>query len=293
VVNPDSGFLASANNKRRQTDRLLGYFFTPDDRVERMAQLVTAKDKISVEDLKRIQLDAASPVSHEISKAFVRMAEAAGAEPQSFLDRIAAWDGVYAKHSRGAPAFEALLTQVVQRLYADDGEEPDGLRSNWSYMQVFLLRDIEALTPAARSALFQAAVPAAARMAEDWNTWGDIHRLRVGYILSAAPVAGDLFTLYRVPIQGSRETLWKSAHGLIEGPHDARFGAQSRHVSDMSDRDANWFILFGGNDGWLGSANFADQVPLYLDGEYLKLPLDAGAMEKPWAAQHQLAPEGS
>ena len=47
----------------------------------------------------------------------------------------------------------------------------------------------------------------------------------------------------------------------------------ARHVSDMADPDANWFVLFGGQDGWLGSAAFADQVPLWREGRSIRVPL--------------------
>jgi penicillin amidase len=65
----------------------------------------------------------------------------------------------------------------------------------------------------------------------------------------------------------------KTGHGLVSGPHEVSFGSMARHVSDLSDPDANWFVLFGGQDGWLGSANFADQVPLWREGRSIRVPL--------------------
>jgi penicillin amidase len=41
----------------------------------------------------------------------------------------------------------------------------------------------------------------------------------------------------------------------------------------MADPDANWFTLFGGQDGWLGSAGFADQVPLWRARRGIRMPL--------------------
>jgi penicillin amidase len=65
----------------------------------------------------------------------------------------------------------------------------------------------------------------------------------------------------------------KMAHGLVRHRHAATFGQMARHISEMSDLDANWFVMLGGNDGWLGSANFADQVDLWREGRYLRMPL--------------------
>jgi penicillin amidase len=65
----------------------------------------------------------------------------------------------------------------------------------------------------------------------------------------------------------------KSGHGLVTGPHEVSFGSMARQVSDMADLDANWFTLFGGQDGWLGSAAFADQVPLWRERRGIRMPL--------------------
>lgn len=274
VVNPQNGFLASANNKPQQTDRLLGYFFSPDDRVARMADLVEKTPKLTIEDLKRLQQDVVSPVSQRLAQGLAGFATAAKAQPEAFVRRLADWDGSYTVESTGAPAFELLMTAVARALYADEEGKVPGQKEQWSYLQGFLLSDLEALPAAKRDRLMREAVTQAAESVEDFPTWGSLHNLRIGHILSQAPLIGSRFIVDRVPIGGSRETLWKTAHGLIDGPHDARYGAQSRHISDMGDPNANYFVLLGGQDGWLGSANYADQVPLWLEGRYLTLPLD-------------------
>jgi penicillin G amidase len=46
----------------------------------------------------------------------------------------------------------------------------------------------------------------------------------------------------------------------------------------MADPDRNEFVLLGGEDGWLGSANFADQVELWRQGRTITLPLSAAAV---------------
>ena len=52
-----------------------------------------------------------------------------------------------------------------------------------------------------------------------------------------------------------------------------RYGSQARHVSDLSDLDRNWFLLLGGQDGWLNSTTFMDQVPDWLEGRYIQVPM--------------------
>ena len=82
----------------------------------------------------------------------------------------------------------------------------------------------------------------------------------------------------------------KSEHGLVNGPHNPSLGSMARHVSDMSDPDANWFVLLGGQDGWFGAENFADQVPLWREQRYIKMPLTADAVEQEFTTAVRLEP---
>ena len=65
----------------------------------------------------------------------------------------------------------------------------------------------------------------------------------------------------------------KTAHATTNERHATRFGANARHISDMSDLDSNYFVLLGGQDGWLNSSTFMDQVPLWRSGDYIQLPM--------------------
>ena len=47
-----------------------------------------------------------------------------------------------------------------------------------------------------------------------------------------------------------------------------------------------------GQDDWLGSSTFADQVPLWRGGDYLKLPLTPPAVAERFPRRLDLTPEG-
>ena len=49
IVNPPEGFIASANNRPQNGDADVGYFFSPDDRVRRMAALIEAAGTVDVD----------------------------------------------------------------------------------------------------------------------------------------------------------------------------------------------------------------------------------------------------
>jgi penicillin G amidase len=106
-----------------------------------------------------------------------------------------------------------------------------------------------------------------------YATWGDMHRLIVQGQFAAIPVIGSRYVFDDVPAAGSGETVLKTDHEMSTERHPTRYGAQARHVSDLSDPDANWFVMLGGNDGWYNSSTFRDQVAAFQAGQSYKVPL--------------------
>jgi penicillin amidase len=82
----------------------------------------------------------------------------------------------------------------------------------------------------------------------------------------------------------------KTAHGDTDERHFTRFGSQARHISDMSDPDANWFTLLGGQDGWINSENFVDQFQFWLRGDYVRVPLQLETVERTFPHKMELRP---
>ena len=180
--------------------------------------------------------------------------------------RLREWDGDYAAESTGAVAFECFLHHLVLGLYGGKrpADLPD-LYSQWSYLTTYLMPDLRALSDARRQACCWkrrprrrstrlAIRPGGICTAFGWRTALPGCRSRVLRLSSPA-----------YPSAALGQTPMKMAHGLVNGRHSATFGSMARHISDMSDLDANWFALLGGNDGWLGSANFCDHLPLWRD----------------------------
>lgn len=278
--NPAEGFLASANNRPTDAPWPIGYFFSGDERVSRLHEILNGDMAISVDDLKRLQQDTVSPSSRALVKELVAIIEsvprAAAADP-AFLARLKSFDGDYRADASGPVAFETLLYHLVPAVYgyASVAETPNH-RKSFNVIARYLASDMRALPPDQLERLLAEAIQKAANDAAQYATWGDMHRLNVRHWLGAIPVAGSWFFEYGdYPTGGSRETPMKTAHDLVNERSGTRYGSQARHITDLGDLDSNFFILLGGNDGWLGSANALDQVPLWREGQYIRMPLRA------------------
>jgi penicillin amidase len=150
--------------------------------------------------------------------------------------------------------------------------------------------DVLAAHDTERKQALTEALKRAARAFGRGQPWGARHRLRLAHPLGIIPGLGRRFRLPDWPASGTSETLMKTAHGLTGKRHHARYGSVALHVSDMSDPDANYFALLGGQDGWFGSSTFADQVPLWRDGGYITLPLTLETMRKSFPHSTMLVP---
>lgn len=271
-VNPPQGFLASAN-ERPDAATEIGYHFSPRDRRLRLDRLLGGAEPLSVTDVKRIQQDVHAATALAQCRQLLRwIGPRAPAAPraQRFLATLAAWEGGYDIHSRGALAFELVYHHLARRL----------VRPRWRALydagwgaRSLIWNDILAAAPARRGDALRRAVRDAARALGADDDWGRRHRLRLGHLLALAPVLGRHWRCTDLPAAGSSETLLKTAHPLTQRRHAVRYGSGARCIVDLSDLDRNEMVLLGGQDGWLGSTTFLDQLTLWQRGEYMTIPL--------------------
>ena len=82
----------------------------------------------------------------------------------------------------------------------------------------------------------------------------------------------------------------KTANQLTDQRHTASYGSNARHISDMSDLDANYLVLLGGQDGWINSTTFLDQVALWRTGDYVRVPMRMRTIQNDFPYLMELTP---
>jgi penicillin amidase len=290
TYNPPTGFVASANNRGADAAVPIGYFFSADDRVTRMQELLGGMTRITADDLKRVQMDTYSSSSAVMRDAFVARAKTAtltDAQRQT-LATIETWNGRYDRDSKGAVAFEAAMKGFMPAAFPEHEILAfDAAGSPYQRMAA----KIPELDAAKFAAALAAGLTAADEAMKKYASWGDMHRLIVQGQFAAIPVIGSRYVFDDVPAAGSSETLLKTDHDSSAERHATRYGAQARHVSDLSKPDANWFVMLGGNDGWFNSANFRDQVEAFQEGRSFQVPLQIETVRATFKHKTQLAPK--
>lgn len=299
-VDPESGFLASANNRPANNGTLaVGAFFSPDDRVRRMAQLAGETDAIDPETLGGLQRDvymASAVVLRDVVVAkldALGVAAAASAKEAEIIALLRAWDGHFRADSRGALAFELFRNRFTEGFYAGRlGARDWAAFASVAGVQGLLLDDIATADPDELAPLLRSSLAAAAADIAGLGAWGDIHRLGLNHPLAFLPVIGGRFRFGDHSVGGSNETLMKTAHGATNERHTVRYGSNARHISDLSDIDRNDFALLGGQDGWINSTTFLDQVPLWREGRYVRVPLRLESVRAGFPYRMELRPSG-
>ena len=291
IDRPDAPFVASANNRPDGGEVAVGHFFSPNDRVERLRHLLGGPEKKSLAFLARMQQDVGMERGKGYATRLVALLAESGRQTTGspLMAALAAWDGVYEEGSAGALAFELLAYRLIVALhgqaavpvYAATWDAWALLAEDMDHSEQGRLRD------AAAKALGEAE-PVFRKL----KRWGEAHRLRLAHFLGKAPLIGRRYRFADLPAGGGNETLMKTAHGFATGRHQVRYGANARHISDLSDPDENYFVLLGGQDGWLGSTTWLDQLPLWRSGSYIQMPLtpEKVAAQFPHVTRHR--PQG-
>lgn len=298
TYNPRDGFLASANNSPARAGVPVSYFFSADDRVRRMNQVMTERERVTLDDLAELQRDVYMPSAVELRDVILDHVSSLNVTPETekqadLLAALRSWDGEYTADSRGALALELLLNEFVPAFYRRKFGEAARAFIGAAREKVLLIEDMQDAMPIVLASDLRKALAAAAPKFHADRRWGDLHRLGLNHPLAKMPLIGSKYRFGDHPIGGSTDTLMQTAHQLTDARHDASDGPQARFLTDLGDPDANWFVLIGGQDGWINSDAFLDQTPLWRNGNYVRVPLTEDAVREAFPRTMTLRPAGS
>ncbi|HEX2943216.1 MAG TPA: penicillin acylase family protein [Rhodopila sp.] len=288
TVDPPEGFVASANNRPPAADTLVGYFFSSDQRIERIRTLLAAEAKVDFGLLARMQRDAYVPAALPLRDRLVHLLRAQRSKAASHLaDQLQAWDGQYDADTEQPLIYEVLLYHLGLGLR---GKRTLRLYSSVWNTRGLLARDLEAAPTQRLRQAMRRAVPQAVRAVRRFRTWGAMHRLEPRHVMAGIPLLGRFYRFGDWGASGGSDTVMKTAHGLTARRHHATLASTARHLSDMSDIDHNWFVLLGGQDGWIGSTTLVDQTVLWRQGKYIQVPLRTETIARTFPHRMELHP---
>lgn len=294
AYNPADGYLASANNRPVISEPSIGRVFSANDRIHRLQSFMRTNRRVSISDLKSLQQDVYSAAAFQLRDLLLEQLQNTGLVVEierqfpEFTREFTYWDGRFDARSRGALAFSLTAATLGRRIYEPRyGEQLTDFILGGELALFFLMEDTRSGVP---SNVLRVAFLEAGETFGEFDDWGHMHRLRLSHPLANIPGSGERYVFFEGPVDGSSSTLMKSAHRLSLEKHNVSYGAQARHISVMGRPDENYFVLLGGQDGFLNNAGMVDQVPLWLRGKYIRFPLRLKSIQKEFTTVWELLP---
>ncbi len=306
TLNPSTGFVATANHRLGEDSApcVLTGEWVDDYRYRRICQVITSRERLSVEDMKALQNDLYSVAAADLLESLGELDPADPLEATA-LQWLMAWDRRLDKDSVGACIYHELRRCLAHKIYLPEvgdllchlmGDGLDRLLAPTGSYHYHLssgvisgLRRLPSRAdagpgPHREAVLEEAFLDAVAglrrRLGDDvsrWR-WGRVHTVTFRHALSVREPLGRLFDQGPFPVGGDADTVcqMKAMPGAWQS---AALVPSYRTIIDLADWDRSLSVLPPGQSGHRTSPHFADQICLWLDGRYHLMPYSRTAID--------------
>ncbi|BCX04346.1 MAG: penicillin amidase [Candidatus Roseilinea sp.] len=314
AFNPPEGYIVTANNAIVDARRY-PYLITTDwdhgYRAKRIAQMILAKDKLSVEDMRAMHFDAYSLFADEVLSSLEGVTLELDAGASAALSAMRGWDRTCNAESAGCAVFEVFWRELSRAVFADEvGEALAGdVLANGTHAQIALRNiladadavwwdDVATTERETREQIIARALERAVRFLEErlgrdraqWR-WGNLHTLTfANQTLGRSGIAliERIFNRGPFPAPGSMGLV-----NAISGEPETfavRSGPSWRAVYDVGDWDQSLGIHTTGQSGHAYHLHYDDMIPLWLKGESRPLLWTREAVERSGREKLTLTP---
>jgi penicillin amidase len=312
VLNPPEGFIVTANQAVTEAKEP---FFTEDwsygYRSQRIRDLLQGKDKLTVADMSRLQLDTRNGMAAALVPMLLKIDLSDDQFTHEAQDLLKGWDLTQPPDSAAAAYYNAVWSNLL-RLGFDD-ELGDALAADggdrWFQVVTVLLQrksdpwwDNKATAGAVenrdeilRQAMVAARVELTRKLGKDvsrWQ-WGRLHRLELVHTpLGGSSVPGPVRAIFnRGPFElGGGTSIvdatgWNAAQG-----YEVDWVPSMRMVVDLSDLDRSTWVNLTGASGHPYDSHYADQTEHWADGRTYPWPFSQQAVQAAQADELTLNP---
>ncbi len=294
VYNPESGYVSSANN--RATDEIYPYYistwFLPPHRIERIREMLEAKEKLSIDDFKSMHADLHSALVDDILGDILgelKHLEDLSPPEREAMGLLMSWPGELTEDSAAAAVFEKMIFHLTKNLTQDElGDEllDDLLGSQVLYLNLLVKlfgakhslwcddvntteieEDFSQVVLRSFRDTVQDLVMDRGENPEDWE-WGKIHKLHLAHPIGSVKILDRVFRLNRgpFPVGGSFHTVCPFFYSFKD--FVSKSGASHRHIYSLANWDESWTVIPTGVSGVPSSPHYCDQTSLYLKNQY-------------------------
>ena len=291
AIDPAQGFLASANQQPVDPavdPGYLGAMWPAPWRAIRISELLRANDRVTPDEMRRLQTDGGSARADRFVPAFLEAARARAEDGNASLERaarlLAEWDRRYSPESRRAILFEHALRNTIDLLWdelnlrgeraatpSDDItamllEAPDS--PWWDRRETPAIERRDDILALALADALDAALRQYGEPDSDAWRWSRRQRARIDHVLGLPALSAP-----RVPARGGPSTISPSSGS-------GRHGASWRMIVELGSEVRAWGVYPGGQSGNPASRHYMSGVAAWGAGELdsLRFPRTADEM---------------
>jgi acyl-homoserine lactone acylase PvdQ len=305
VLNPPTHYVATANNKIVDDDYayFLGAEYLDGYRIQRIVELLEAREKHSLEDFRSIQGDIYSIPGRELAQHLLSL-QPADQDARRALNFLRVWDCQLSPDSVAATIVEAFFLQMLRNTVAVKlgpltdyfvGKEvhpavPDSFYLHRSASWLLgLMKEAPADWFAGRSwpevieqSLEEAVAGLRRQLGEDMSrwTWGRVHYAPFEHVLGRVRALQPLFNRGPVPVGGDMNTVAQASYVGSRPFAVHSYTASYRQIIDLSDLNRSVAILPGGQSGHPASRHYSDMIDAWRRVEYHPMLFDRGEIER-------------
>ncbi len=299
-LDPENGYLANANNTIVDPAGPLLVTHSANDfyRIERIAELLEAKERHSVAELHAYQNDTRS-VAARLWAGYLATLPPGEGDAELARAALATWSGELGERGPAPVLYAHFRRELVrlalprivspataERLIAAELPASGVLIKRWIALVAWQIRvDGAPLAPVddalVREALAAAVVAARTACGPDLSSWdwSAVHPLRPRH---SVPALG-LRDPRPARTAGDADTVQNAAYGWRSGtPFAVTNTAVYRQVLDFSDGGSGGWIVPGGASGDPLGEHYDDQLEFWERGELLPMPTPTIEKRNPW-----------
>ncbi len=304
AINPSQHFVYSANNQPDSVrGKLYPGYYQPEDRAKRIVSLLKDKNDFTKQDVAKMLFDVTSSTVADISNDLLKNINKSNlsiAEKTAF-DVLEKWDGNHLKNAIAPTIYNRFLYEFLTATYQDELGESFELFLNSQLQDQVLVSQINHENSVwwddistknvqeTRSIIIEKSFKNAISFLENQlgknvESWKWERVISVEHEHPIGKAGGLLRKLFNVgPFQtiGGNEVINNQIFKLDStGIYKITAGPSTRRVVDFSDVENSLSILPTGQSGNLLSKHYKDQADKYLNGEFIRMTLNAEEIKK-------------
>ena len=302
-INPASNYVYSSNN---QPDTIAGIlypgYYLPEDRGQRIEQLLEVKNDWTQEDVQQMIFDVTSPVVPQVIANLVASIKTENftKNEQEALQNLKDWNGEYKKEDTAPTIYNRFLYEFLEGTFKDELGESFPM-----FMQTPLMKkmiavqakkavsvwfdDVTTEPKETKSDIVQRSFINAISFLENqlgdtvslWS-WSKVISVEHGHALAAGgETLRKIFNVGPFSMDGGNEVINNQLFTLNEtGIYKVKAGPSTRRVIDFSNIENSVSILPTGQSGNVFSKHYKDQAQKYVNGEFVKTMLNKDEIER-------------